>query len=68
MSANEASWDRIVRVVLGAVLLFLGFGSTISGAAGIIVGIVGGVLVVTGAIGYCPLYSLLKIRTNREAA
>ena len=68
MSANEASWDRIVRVVLGAVLLFLGFGSTISGALGVIVGIVGAVLVVTGVVGFCPLYSLLKIRTNEEAA
>jgi hypothetical protein len=68
MSANEASWDRIVRVVLGAVLLFLGFGGTISGALGIIVGIVGVVLVGTGLLGFCPLYSVLKIRTNKEAA
>ena len=68
MSTNEASWDRIVRVVLGAVLLFLGFGSAISGALGVIVGIVGVVLVVTGLVGFCPLYSLLKINTNRNAA
>ena len=68
MKANEASWDRIVRVVLGAVLLFLGFGSAISGALGVIVGIVGGVLVVTGLVGFCPLYSVLRIRTNKEAA
>ncbi len=65
MKANEASWDRIVRVVLGAVLLFLGFGSTISGALGVIVGIVGVVLVVTGLVGFCPLYALLKFNTNK---
>ncbi len=68
MKSNEASWDRIVRVVLGAVLLFLGFGSAISGAVGAIVGVVGVVLVVTGLVGFCPLYALLKINTNREAA
>ena len=68
MSANEASWDRIIRVVLGAALLFLGFGSAMSGAVGVIVGVVGVVLVVTGLVGFCPLYALLKINTNKEAA
>lgn len=67
MKANEASWDRIARVILGAVLLFLGFGSTISGAFGVIVGIVGVVLVGTGLLGFCPLYALLKINTNKSA-
>lgn len=67
MKVNEASWDRIARVVLGAVLLFLGFGSTISGALGVIVGIFGVVLVVTGLVGFCPLYTLFKIDTNKNA-
>jgi len=66
MSANEASWDRIARVVIGAVLLFLGFGSTIGGAVGVIVGLVGVVLVVTGLVGFCPLYTVLKINTNKS--
>jgi len=68
MSANEASWDRIARVVIGAVLLFLGFGSTIGGALGVIVGIAGVVLVVTGLVGFCPLYTVFKINTNKESA
>ena len=68
MKANEASWDRIVRVVLGAVLLFLGFGSAISGALGVIAGVLGIVFVVTGLAGFCPLYALFKVSTNRNAA
>jgi len=68
MSANEASWDRIARVVIGAVLLFLGFGSTIGGALGVIVGLAGVVLVVTGLVGFCPLYTVFKINTNKESA
>jgi len=68
MKVNEASWDRIVRVVLGAVLLFVGFGSTISGALGVIVGTLGVVFVVTGLMGFCPLYALFKIDTNKNAA
>ena len=34
-------------------------------AFGIILGVVGAVLIVTGLVGWCPLYALFKIRTNK---
>jgi len=64
MKVNEASWDRIVRVLLGAVLLYLGFSGVISGTLGILVGIIGFIPLLTGLIGWCPLYALFKISTN----
>lgn len=64
MKANEASWDRIVRVLLGAVLLYLGFGGVIGGTLGIVVGVVGLIPLLTGLVGWCPLYTLFKISTN----
>ena len=64
MKVNEASWDRIVRVLLGAVLLYLGFGGVISGTLGIVVGIIGLIPLLTGLVGWCPLYALFKISTN----
>ncbi|HEY66315.1 MAG TPA: DUF2892 domain-containing protein [Caldilineae bacterium] len=63
---NESSWDRIIRIVLGLILLYVGFGPPLSGALGIIVGIIGIILVVTGAIGWCPLYQLLNFKTKQE--
>ena len=61
--ANEAGWDRAVRAVLGVVLLIVGFG-LMSGAAGVVVGIVAFVPLLTGLSGWCPLYSLFSFRTN----
>ncbi|MEN8114438.1 MAG: DUF2892 domain-containing protein [Actinomycetota bacterium] len=61
---NEASWDRIVRVVGGVVLIGLGLGGVIGSPWGWIAAIVGAVFVVTGALGVCPIYSLLKTSTN----
>jgi hypothetical protein len=55
---NEANWDRIARVVLGAILLFLGLGGTVTGVLGIIFDILGLVFLVTGVVGFCPLYFL----------
>ncbi len=61
---NESWIDRIIRVVVGVVLLILAFGGTVAGALGTIAIILGVILTATGLIGFCPLYALLKIRTN----
>jgi hypothetical protein len=37
----------------------------IAGAPGIVAGVVGAVLLVTGLVGVCPLYLLVKFRTNK---
>ena len=61
---NEAAWDRLFRIVLGVVLLVVGFGF-VGGTAGIIIGIVALVPLLTGLSGWCPLYSLFGFRTNK---
>ena len=58
MTKNEGTLDRTLRVVAGIALIALAWSGTI-GAWGWI----GLVPLVTGAVGVCPLYSLLGIRT-----
>jgi len=65
LKVNEANWDRIVRVVLGSVLLYLGLGGVVSSALGIVLGIVGAILLLTGVVGFCPLYSVFKFGTKK---
>jgi hypothetical protein len=65
--ANEAGWDRLFRVGLGVVLLVVGFG-VVGGTAGLIVGIVALVPLLTGLVGWCPLYSLFGFRTNKDGS
>lgn len=60
---NEAPWERAVRVVLGVVLLIVGF-AVMGGTGGTIVGIVGLVPLLTGVTGFCPLYRLFNFKTN----
>ncbi len=64
---NEASWDRIARVVLGVVLIYLGFSDTVSGGLGVFLGILGFVPLITGLVGWCPIYAITKFRTKGEA-
>lgn len=65
---NEASWDRIGRVVLGIVLIYVGFSGTVEGGLGTFLGVLGFVPLVTGLVGWCPLYAIFRFRTNRETA
>ncbi len=65
---NEASWDRIVRVVGGVVLIGFGLGGVIASPWGWIAAVVGAVFLVTGIVGLCPIYAVLRLRTNSDEA
>lgn len=56
MKVNEGTLDRSLRVIVGLALIALAATGTV-GAWGYI----GIVPLVTGAVGMCPLYSLLGI-------
>jgi O-antigen/teichoic acid export membrane protein len=62
---NEAPWDRIARVILGAAMLYIGF-AVMDGTWGTVVGIVGFIPLLTGLVGWCPLYALFRTGTSRD--
>jgi hypothetical protein len=55
---NEGTLDRVIRVVIGIALLSL----TVAGPKSMI-GLVGIIPIVTGLVGFCPLYRLMGVRT-----
>jgi TM2 domain-containing membrane protein YozV len=63
MKKNLSNLDRIVRVVLAAVLAGLYFGHVVSGTVGIILLVLGGVFLLTSLIGFCPLYAMVGLST-----
>jgi len=65
MKINEGKIDRIVRVVAGVILLVLGIAVVPAGALAWVLSILGAILAVTGLVGFCPLYTLFKINTNK---
>ena len=58
---NEGKVDRVARVVLGVALLALVFVGPKTW-----IGWLGLVPLVTGLVGFCPLYRLLGLRTTSE--
>ena len=63
MKKNMGSADRIIRVLVAAVLAYLYFGGIITGTWGIVLVVVAAVFVLTSLISFCPLYTLLGINT-----
>jgi len=69
MIANMGTLDRALRLAVGAALialaLFSGAGlfSAVAWKYGAVA--VGAVMIATGALRFCPLYTLLGIRTCR---
>ena len=59
MKANEGMTDRILRAILGLAILSLAFLGPKTP-----LGYLGLIPLVTGLVGYCPLYSLLRISTR----
>jgi len=60
---NENTTDRIIRIILSVILLALAIWA-MSGFWAWVVGIIGAVLLVTGATGFCAIYKIFGIRTN----
>ncbi|MCX6057473.1 MAG: DUF2892 domain-containing protein [Chloroflexi bacterium] len=66
MKLNESNLDRILRVVAGIVLLYLGFGGILSGGLAVVADVLGVVMLLTGAVGFCPIYALFKLSTIKK--
>ncbi len=64
MVKNESNIDRIIRAIVGIVLLILAIYT--AGAVQIILIVLGAILLATGIIGFCPLYTIFKIDTNNK--
>ncbi len=63
MKKNMGTTDKIIRVILAAIIGFLYYNKTITGTLGIVLLVMAGVFVLTSLISFCPLYKLVGLNT-----
>jgi len=63
MKKNMGSADRIIRIIIAAIVGVLYFTGMIPGTLGIILLVLAGVFVLTSFISFCPLYAPFGIST-----
>ena len=66
MKKNMGTIDKVIRILIAIVIAVLFFTKVITGALGIFLLVVAGVFVLTSIIGFCPLYSPLKMNTAKK--
>ncbi len=66
MKMNEGPVDRIIRVIVGIALIALGLLGVATGVWMWVAYILGAILLVTGIVGFCPLYKLFKLSTAKK--
>ena len=65
MKNNIGALDRFIRVILGSILIALGVFWTVSVLQVVLI-LLGIIFSVTALMGFCPLYLLLKLSTNKS--
>lgn len=63
MKKNIGSIDKIVRILIAAVIAILYLSDVISGTLGAVLLIVAAILLLTSALNFCGLYTLFGIKT-----
>jgi hypothetical protein len=67
LEINEAPADRIIRIVAGIALGAIAIGGAVTAPLLYVVWLVAAILLVTGIVGFCPLYALLRVSTKSKA-
>ena len=63
MKKNMGSADRIIRVIIAAVVAVLFFTKIVTGTLGIILLVVAGIFLLTSVVSFCPLYAPFGLST-----
>ena len=64
---NESTLDRVIRIVLGVGLAAAALAGAVAAPWLYVVWIVAAIALLTGIVGFCPLYALLRIGTKPTA-
>lgn len=66
MTKNMGSADRVIRVILAAIVVALYFANIISGTVAIVLLAFSAIFILTSLIGVCPLYLPFGLSTLRK--
>lgn len=63
MTCNVGNLERVIRIVLGVVLIGVGYLAALPTGWAIAAYAVGFIALVTGAVGFCPAWKLFGVNT-----
>ena len=72
LSLNVGGLDRIIRLVLGVVLIAVAIVADLSGTTAVVVYVIAAIALLTGVVQFCPLNALFgfnscKVKVDKPA-
>jgi hypothetical protein len=65
MKQNMGTADRIIRLIVAAIIVFLFLSGVITGTTGIVLMVIAVVFALTSFVSFCPLYTILRLSTKK---
>ena len=66
MKKNMGTVDKTLRILVAAIVVILYFTKVIEGTLAIVLLAFAAIFVVTSFISFCPLYTLIGLKTNKK--
>ncbi len=66
MKKNMGATDKMIRLIVAAIIAVLYFTNVISGTIALVLGVVAIIFAVTSLVNFCPLYIVLGINTCKR--
>jgi hypothetical protein len=66
MKKNMGLADKIIRIIVALIIVALYFTNVLSGAVALVLLILSGIFIATSFVGFCPLYTLFGLNTNKK--
>jgi hypothetical protein len=63
MKQNVGTIDKVLRIAIAAIMAYLYFSETVTGTLSIIALAIGAAALITSAVGFCGLYSIIGVNT-----
>jgi hypothetical protein len=63
MKKNMGATDKLIRLIIAAIIAILFFTNVITGTLGIVLLVAAGIFLLTSLISFCPMYALLGCNT-----
>ncbi len=67
LPTNESTIDRVLRIVLGLAVAAVSLAGAVVTPWLYVAWVVAAILVVTGIVGFCPLYAIFRLSTKSRA-
>ena len=64
LTRNVGTADQVVRVVIGVLVVAALVTGAVTGPLAYLAALIAAIMLVTGVVGFCPLYAILGVRTR----